>query len=126
MSIDLSALPIAELNRLAKQVKKEIRAKQGQQRKAAAKERAEKKRAALKQIKELAASHGLSIEEVLAAKPGRRSRGKEGVEKARTSKSPPKYRNPDNPDQTWTGKGRKPGWLLEALSQGKSLEDLAA
>ncbi len=24
-----------------------------------------------------------------------------------------KYRNPTNPDQTWTGRGKKPGWLTE-------------
>ncbi|MFO1421641.1 MAG: H-NS histone family protein [Candidatus Competibacteraceae bacterium] len=23
----------------------------------------------------------------------------------------PKYRNPENPEQTWTGRGKKPGWL---------------
>jgi DNA-binding protein H-NS len=26
----------------------------------------------------------------------------------------PKYRNPANPEQTWTGRGKKPGWLKEA------------
>ncbi len=37
-----------------------------------------------------------------------------------------RYRNPDNPEQTWAGRGRKPGWLVELLSQGKTLEDLLA
>jgi DNA-binding protein H-NS len=36
-----------------------------------------------------------------------------------------KYRNPDNPAQTWSGTGRKPTWLVEALSSGQSLEDFA-
>jgi DNA-binding protein H-NS len=34
-----------------------------------------------------------------------------------------KYRNPEIPSQTWTGNGRKPGWLVEALTSGKTLED---
>ena len=34
---------------------------------------------------------------------------------ARRSRAPgvAKYRNPANPDQTWTGRGKKPGWLTE-------------
>ena len=39
-------------------------------------------------------------------------------------KNPPKYRNPENPDMTWTGMGRKPGWVIDALNSGKSLDDL--
>ncbi|MFN3593197.1 MAG: H-NS family nucleoid-associated regulatory protein [Thiobacillaceae bacterium] len=35
-----------------------------------------------------------------------------------------KYRNPAT-GETWTGKGRKPGWLVQALAQGKSLADFA-
>jgi DNA-binding protein H-NS len=34
----------------------------------------------------------------------------------------PKYTN-DN-GQTWSGRGRKPGWVLEAEAQGKTIEDL--
>jgi DNA-binding protein H-NS len=41
------------------------------------------------------------------------------------SKGMPKYANPANPDQTWTGRGRQPGWVKEALGKGKSLDDLA-
>jgi DNA-binding protein H-NS len=28
---------------------------------------------------------------------------------------PPKYRNPANPEETWSGHARKPGWLVDAL-----------
>ena len=24
---------------------------------------------------------------------------------------PPKYRNPNNPEQTWTGRGKRPNWM---------------
>lgn len=47
----------------------------------------------------------------------RRSRGK-------TNKGQPRYRNPST-GETWTGIGRKPAWLREALSQGKTLADFA-
>lgn len=32
----------------------------------------------------------------------------------RRSAGVPKYRNPANPEQTWTGRGKKPGWLKQA------------
>jgi DNA-binding protein H-NS len=38
---------------------------------------------------------------------------------------PPKYRNPDNPSETWAGRGLRPRWLAAALKSGKKLEDLA-
>lgn len=33
----------------------------------------------------------------------------------RRSVGAPKYRNPENPEQTWTGRGKKPGWLKQAV-----------
>lgn len=35
---------------------------------------------------------------------------------------PPKYRNPENPSETWAGRGLKPRWLAAALKAGKKLE----
>lgn len=35
----------------------------------------------------------------------------------------PKYRNPDNPLETWSGRGRKPRWLTAALKAGRKLRD---
>jgi DNA-binding protein H-NS len=34
----------------------------------------------------------------------------------------PKYRNPDNPSETWAGRGLKPRWLVAAMRGGKKLE----
>jgi DNA-binding protein H-NS len=34
----------------------------------------------------------------------------------------PKYRNPDNPGETWAGRGLKPRWLAAAIKAGKKLE----
>jgi DNA-binding protein H-NS len=36
----------------------------------------------------------------------------------------PKYQNPDDPSQTWAGRGRTPRWFSEMLTAGKSIDDL--
>jgi DNA-binding protein H-NS len=35
-----------------------------------------------------------------------------------------KYRNPDNPAESWSGRGRKPKWVADKIAGGKSLDDL--
>ncbi|KFI28127.1 H-NS histone family protein [Paenirhodobacter enshiensis] len=35
-----------------------------------------------------------------------------------------KYANPADPTQTWSGRGRKPHWVVEWLAAGKALDDL--
>lgn len=37
----------------------------------------------------------------------------------------PKYRNPANPAQTWSGRGKRPHWFNDALKAGKKEKDLA-
>ena len=34
----------------------------------------------------------------------------------------PKYRNPENPAETWAGRGLKPKWLTGAIKGGKSID----
>ena len=36
---------------------------------------------------------------------------------------PPKYRNPANPTDTWTGRGKQPRWLADLVKKGKKPED---
>ncbi|MGM0517054.1 MAG: H-NS family nucleoid-associated regulatory protein [Pseudomonadota bacterium] len=43
--------------------------------------------------------------------------------KQQGKKLPPKYINPANPRQTWTGRGKRPNWLVDELKKGKQLED---
>src|SRR6202161_3328614 len=40
-------------------------------------------------------------------------------------KVPPKYRNPENPTETWAGRGLTPRWLTAAIKGGKKIEDFA-
>ena len=34
-----------------------------------------------------------------------------------------KYRNPDDPSETWAGRGLKPKWLTAAIKAGKKQDD---
>ena len=36
----------------------------------------------------------------------------------------PKFRNPDQPSQTWAGRGKQPRWLTAHLSSGKRIDDV--
>jgi len=71
-----------------------------------------------RKILELAKKSGLDVSELIGAK----------AKAPRKSKKAPavKYRNPANPSQTWTGRGRKPKWLVEALQKGADIEKFAA
>jgi DNA-binding protein H-NS len=76
---------------------------------------------ALTQIVQIVRTVGLSHEQVLAALGGK-VRGKAGG-KTRGPGGPrgkvaPKYRNPANSEQTWTGRGRMPLWVADLHAQG--------
>jgi DNA-binding protein H-NS len=36
----------------------------------------------------------------------------------------PKYRNPADPEQMWSGRGKRPRWFSDALKAGKKEKDL--
>ena len=36
----------------------------------------------------------------------------------------PKFRNPENPAETWSGRGRPARWIIQQLRSGKRLEEL--
>src|ERR1700686_479254 len=63
------------------------------------------------------------------AKLGRFQSGKSGSKVARgfgaRGAVAPKYRNPENPAETWAGRGLKPRWLTAAIKAGKKMEDFS-
>lgn len=73
---------------------------------------ARKRKEALAVVEAKAAEMGFSLSELT------------GGTKTKSTKSAPKYCHPENPAKTWTGKGRQPNWIKDALADGKSLEDL--
>lgn len=102
-NVDLHGMSLDELKKLQKDVTHAIETFRDRQR--------DEARAALE---ERAREMGFTLSEVVS--PSKRRR---------TPMSPPKYRNPANPDQTWTGRGRRPRWIDEALKAGKDLEEFA-
>jgi DNA-binding protein H-NS len=104
--IDLSKLSIPELQALAQEIQEEIVSR-----------RETEKQRVLDQMRELAGSIGMTLEELIITQRGGRA-AKVGAAV--------KYRHPENPDQTWSGRGKRPQWLNDALAEGKSLEDFAA
>ncbi len=66
-------------------------------------------------IQRMVQEEGYTLEEIYPS----------GKSKAVTRKAAPKYQHPDDPSITWTGRGRKPLWVVEATEEGgKTLEDL--
>jgi DNA-binding protein H-NS len=76
------------------------------------------RRAALEAAERVAAEHGFSLSELTGVVSGKAARGMK-------PKSPAKYRNPANSDDTWSGRGRKPRWILEVEAAGRPLSDFA-
>jgi DNA-binding protein H-NS len=73
-----------------------------------------KRKETIAQIKELAASIDVTVDII--------ENDKKPVRKA-TSKVAIKYRDPDNHENTWTGRGVQPKWLTAALNAGRSRSD---
>lgn len=81
-------------------------------------------------VAKLLKTSGWSFEELYATGGGapakattaKAPRAKSGKGRS-LGKVPPKYRNPANPAETWTGRGRQPRWLAAETAAGKSLED---
>jgi DNA-binding protein H-NS len=74
-----------------------------------------KRRECLKELKEVAKKHGFTLEDFT----------RPTAENAIKMAPVPKYHNPADPSQTWTGRGRKPAWIISGLDAGKQLADFA-
>ncbi len=103
MSINLNKMSISELNKLISDASVAL---------------AKKQEVAAK-LRKLAQDNGLDISDLMAADKAKKTK----TNKSR-GKVAPKYRNPANSAETWTGRGRQPLWVADALMGGKSLEDL--
>jgi DNA-binding protein H-NS len=91
--IDLSGYDLAELKGLYFDIEQEIKRRVRDER--------EQARA---RIHALAADAGIPLD-------------------ALVNKALPRYRNPADGGQTWTGRGRQPRWIAEALANGRSLDE---
>ena len=80
------------------------------------KERSELKR----KMAEMAETHGFSVNELFGGAGRGAGRGSKSK-----SVGVARYANPEDRSDTWTGRGRKPNWLLERLKKGAKLEDFS-
>ncbi len=103
MAIDLAKLSEKELAKLTSDIEKE------------AKSRAKGKRDAARKAAEAAAKkHGFSLTELVGGSKG-----------AKKPAAPAKFKNPSDPKQTWSGRGRQPAWYKEAIAKGTDPKALA-
>ena len=100
---DLEALSLKELKQVQKDVAKAISTYEDRQ-----------KAEARAKVEAVAREMGYSLAELV---------GSEG--KPSRAPAAPKYRHPENPALTWSGRGRKPQWFAEALKTGKTAGELA-
>lgn len=100
--MDLHSLTLKELKELQAQVTKAIASFEDR-----------RKKDALSELEDKAREMGFSLAELTGA----------SVARKRTPAAP-KYANPANASDTWSGRGRKPRWFVEAMSHGKTAEDM--
>lgn len=112
MSIDLNTLSPRELGNLITTARK----RQAQL----------AKRSPIAQVRtkltRLAKAEGYTIEELFGA-AGATPRKAPAVARAgrKLGKVAPKYRNPENPKETWAGRGKQPRWLAAYTAKGRDL-----
>jgi DNA-binding protein H-NS len=112
MSIDLNTLSPRELGNLITTARK----RQAQL----------AKRSPIGQVRtkltKLAKAEGYTIEELFGA-AGAAPRKAPAVARAgrKLGKVAPKYRNPENPKETWAGRGKQPRWLAAYTAKGRDL-----
>lgn len=106
MTTDIDNLEITELEELTKRARLLIEKKQR-----------EKVNAAYNQLLTIAAEVGMSLNELIEY----------GAKRQQTSEKrtvAPRYANPADKTQTWTGRGKQPRWVVDLLAKGKTLESL--
>ena len=95
----LDKMSYAELLKLQERIEAAIAAK-----------RVEGAAATKEQLRAMAEKAGFNLNELFGKRGGKR--GPSSV----------KYRNPKDTSQTWTGRGRKPNWLVDAVKKGAKLD----
>lgn len=105
MAIDLSKLSPKELQDLIVNAESQI-----------ANTRKQRIQDARAKVEDLLAKEGLTLGDLYPRKFGGPAPAKAAVA--------PKYANPANPSQTWSGRGKRPLWYAEALKKGAKPESL--
>ena len=91
---------------------KELVGLEGKVQSAIAEARARERSVVKKKMAELAETSGFSLSELFG-----------GVRGTKKPVGLAKYANPDDSSDTWTGRGRKPNWLVARLKKGAKLSE---
>ena len=121
MALDLNSMSAKELEALIAQANK---------RRAVLKKR-KPVAAVRKRLEQIARAEGYSIAELFGTRSAstaapaapRAAKGTRKPSKMAGSKVAPKYRNPANESETWSGRGKQPRWLAAYTAQGRALEE---
>jgi DNA-binding protein H-NS len=120
MNMELNKLSLSELKRQKTRIEAEI-----------ARRSLNSKRDLLKKVQKMAAEAGVPLSELLgtkkesvAAKTPKASKATAKKTRGSKGKVAPKYRNPADAAQTWTGRGRQPLWVSGYTATGKPITDL--
>ena len=105
MKINLSTLSVAELKSLRDEISVEMELRQKEER-----------QKLLQEFRDKAKGLGISLEELMAVQKKSKSRA--------GGKVAAKYVHPADSALTWTGRGKRPRWVNDWLSDGKSLDEL--
>lgn len=109
MKIDLKSMTRKELEKLRGDVDREL-----------TRTIERDKKAAMAAAKKAAREHGFELSDI-AEEPKPKKARKNTAKKAPAA---PKYANPADKSQKWTGKGRQPQWFKDAVAAGKRPEEL--
>ena len=60
---------------------------------------------------------GLTLDDVYHRRVGGKAKTGKSGSTLKGAKVAPKYRNPENPSETWSGRGRQPAWYAAALKK---------
>ena len=80
----------------------------------------ERRARVLEEMKRLANENGYSMDELMNKQHDKTKRRSA----ATVNPVEPKYAKLSDPEVVWTGRGRKPAWVVEHLEKGGTLEDL--
>ncbi len=82
----------------------------------------EARRRMMTEFEEKAASIGLTPNQIFGQSPGTQKKLKRGKKtEQQSAPAAVKFRSPSG--QTWSGRGRKPTWLIQAEADGQSAEE---
>ena len=110
MAINLKGMSRKELIKLRDDVAKALKSAEDRER-----------RNALKAAEKAVAEFGFSLNE-LSGDNGAGKKKKKATKKK--AKSAPRFRDPNNAENTWSGRGGKPQWFHDAMSRGTDISTL--